>query len=136
MVDRLAPDRRSWLMSRVGAKNTTPELAVRRSLHRLGFRFRLHRRDLPGIPDIVLPRLRTVILVHGCFWHRHTKCKKASMPKSRTDFWRDKFRRNVLRDRKAKTALEQIGWKVIIVWECQTKDNQDLTNRLTAALVE
>ena len=123
-------------MSRVGAKNTTPELAVRRSLHRLGFRFRLHRRDLPGAPDIVLPRLRTVILVHGCFWHRHPKCSKASMPKSRTDFWREKFRRNVSRDRKTKTALVHLGWKVIVIWECQTKDGLTLASKLRVALAE
>lgn len=110
---------RSALMARVGQKDTKPELVVRRALHRLGFRFRLHRRDLPGRPDIVLPKYRTAIFVHGCFWHRHPGCRRTTTPKTRTAFWRGKFEANILRDRKATEALEAAGWKVIVVWECE-----------------
>lgn len=94
MVDRLTPERRSWLMSRVAGKNTTPELRVRRAAYALGLRFRLHRKDLPGKPDLVFPRRRLVVFVHGCFWHRHPGCRKATSPKSRTEFWFGKFAAN------------------------------------------
>lgn len=106
-------------MARVGQKNTKPEMTVRRALHRLGFRFRLHRRDLPGRPDIVLPKYRTAIFVHGCFWHRHPGCRRTTTPKTREAFWRDKFDANILRDRKATEALERAGWKVLVLWECE-----------------
>lgn len=120
MVDRLTPARRSWLMSRVGSKNTTPELKVRSAAHKLGFRFRLHRNDLPGKPDLVFPKYGFVIFVHGCFWHRHPGCPKASAPSS--EFWRDKFERNVARDARVIKELKKSGWRVGVVWECQTKD--------------
>lgn len=119
MVDFLSPTERSERMSRIRSSNTSPELAMRRALHALGFRFRLHRKDLPGRPDIVLPRHRAAIFVHGCFWHRHDGCKVASTPKSNTAFWIEKFDRNVARDLQARKMLEAQGWKVIVVWECQ-----------------
>nr|WP_229256092.1 DNA mismatch endonuclease Vsr [Duganella fentianensis] len=105
-------------MAGIKAKNTGPEIRVRHFLHKNGFRFRLHRRDLPGNPDIVLPRYRTCIFVHGCFWHRHDGCKLASNPKSRQDFWREKFGANVRRDKLNRRLLEEDGWRVVIVWEC------------------
>ena len=111
-------------MSRIQSKNTKPELIVRSILHRMGYRFRLHRRDLPGSPDIVLPRYRTVIFVHGCFWHRHKGCKFAYIPKSRIDFWLKKFAENVARDKNHRRQLRQLGWKVIVLWECQIKSEQ------------
>lgn len=106
-------------MSRIRSSNTSPEVALRRALHALGFRFRLHRKDLPGKPDIVLPRYRTAIFVHGCFWHRHDSCKIATTPKSNTEFWQAKFDRNVVRDAKSRESLEAQGWKVLVVWECE-----------------
>ncbi|MBI2240939.1 MAG: DNA mismatch endonuclease Vsr [Magnetospirillum gryphiswaldense] len=121
-------------MSAVRGKNTEPEMRVRRLLHAKGYRFRLHRSDLPGTPDIVLPRHRTVIFVHGCFWHRHTGCKRATTPKTRVAFWTEKFERNVARDRLKETALREMGWQVIVVWECETKATEILAAKLVAAL--
>lgn len=109
-------------MARVKQKDTGPEMRVRRALHRLGYRFRLHRADLPGRPDIVLPRYRIAILVHGCFWHRHPGCKLASSPKTRQEFWRAKFEANVARDSRNEITLEAMGWRPAVVWECETKD--------------
>lgn len=131
MVDRLTVRERSWNMSRIRGKDTKPEIAVRSILHRLGYRFRLHRRDLPGNPDIVLPKHHTVILVHGCFWHRHKGCKYAYTPKSRVDFWKKKFTENVERDKRNRKALRQEGWKVIVVWECELRDPDKLVMRLS-----
>tara|TARA_R110002110_G_scaffold157063_1_gene352795 strand:+ start:4109 stop:4483 length:375 start_codon:yes stop_codon:yes gene_type:complete len=113
-------------MSRVAGKNTSPEIRVRKAAHAMGLRFRLHRKDLPGKPDIVLPKWKTVIFVHGCFWHRHPGCPKASMPKSRTDYWKDKFDKNVERDARNRVALEALGWRVETIWECETKKPQVL----------
>lgn len=127
MVDRLTPGRRSRLMSRVRSKNTTPELKVRRLLHALGYRFRIHRRDLPGNPDIVLPSRKVAIFVHGCFWHRHPHCRKASIPSSNVAFWAEKFERNVSRDKKNRLLLMRLKWRVITIWECQTKDAERLS---------
>lgn len=121
-------------MAQVKGKNTKPELLVRQALHRLGYRFRLHRRDLPGRPDIVLPRYKTVIFVHGCFWHRHLGCTKASTPKTRVDFWQDKFETNVARDRRNVHALRANGWQVVVVWECETKNVTALADRLEDAM--
>lgn len=129
-MDTLSPSRRSWNMSQIKGRNTAPELKVRSALHRAGFRFRLHRRDLPGTPDIVLPRFRTVIFVHGCFWHRHEGCKFAYTPKSRTEFWEEKFSRNMERDRRKILQLQQAGWNVEIIWECETTDMVNLNRRL------
>ncbi len=120
-MDRLTPERRSWLMSRVKAKDTSPEMAVRRKAHAMGLRFRLHRKDLPGTPDLVFPKHRAVVFVHGCFWHRHPGCRKAGMPKSRVAFWKEKFARNVERVRRDVRALGDLGWSVTVIWECETK---------------
>ena len=121
MADRLTPLKRSALMAKIKSKDTGPEMRVRRLAHALGYRFRLHRKDLPGKPDLVFPRLRKAILVHGCFWHRHPGCKQASEPKSRVDFWQAKFLRNMTRDADALMALEILGWDVLVVWECETE---------------
>lgn len=118
------------MMARIGQRNTAPEIAVRRILHRLGMRFRLHRRDLPGTPDIVLPSRKIAVLVHGCFWHRHAGCPFAYTPKSRVEFWKAKFERNVARDQEVQKALTGLGWRVCVVWECETRDPATLENRL------
>lgn len=118
-------------MSRVRAKDTTPELRVRKAAHALGLRFRLHRKDLPGSPDLVFPRHRTAIFVHGCFWHRHAGCSKASMPKTRADFWQTKFDANVERDARAIESLERLGWRVAIIWECEVKTPQTAMDRVS-----
>jgi DNA mismatch endonuclease (patch repair protein) len=110
--------KRSAMMARIGQRDTQPELAVRRSLHKFGYRFRLHRRDLPGRPDIVLPRHKMVVFVHGCFWHRHSGCKFAYSPKSRIEFWNKKFATNVSRDDRVQRELEKAGWRIslLIFW--------------------
>jgi DNA mismatch endonuclease (patch repair protein) len=126
VTDRITKQRRSWNMSRIRAKDTKPELAVRSLLHRLGFRFRIHVRRLPGCPDIVLPKLRTVVFVNGCFWHRHRNCKFAYSPKSRKMFWGDKFEANVMRDRQWQRNLKKLGWTVHVIWECQTRETGKL----------
>lgn len=117
-------------MAKVGPRDTKPELIVRRILHALGRRFRLHRRDLPGTPDIVLPAPRKAIFVHGCFWHRHEGCRKATTPKTRVEFWQEKFERNVERDRRKERELREAGWDVLTVWECETRDHEGLKQRL------
>lgn len=114
-------------MSRIRSKDTSPEKLVRSFLHRAGYRFRLHVKSLPGSPDIVLPKYRTAIFVHGCFWHRHADCKYAYTPKSNVDFWNKKFQENVSRDVKKKKLLENVGWNVLTIWECETKDESRLT---------
>ncbi|RZI98660.1 MAG: DNA mismatch endonuclease Vsr [Brevundimonas sp.] len=113
--------KRSEIMRNVRGKNTTPELKVRSALHRAGYRFRLHRQDLPGRPDIVMSSRRVVVFVHGCFWHRHEGCRAASSPSTRVQFWKEKFARNVQRDHKNISDLNNSGWVVHIVWECETK---------------
>ncbi|HOX49912.1 MAG TPA: DNA mismatch endonuclease Vsr [Fibrobacteria bacterium] len=135
MTDTLTPSSRSALMSRIRGKDTKPELVVRSLLHRMGFRFRLHRRDLPGSPDIVLPRLGVVVFVHGCFWHRHHRCKGATTPKSNADFWQDKFAANVERDKRNRRDLRRLGWKVVVVWECDLKKPRKLETKLRSVLV-
>jgi len=110
-------------MSRIKGKDTKPERKVRSWLHQHGFRFRLHKKDLPGTPDISLPKYKTVIFVHGCFWHRHAGCKFAYTPKSRIEFWDNKFRSTIERDLKKIKALEASGWRVLVVWECELADN-------------
>lgn len=135
MVDRLTPERRSWNMSRIRSKDTKPEKVVRSLLHCNGYRFRLHRRDLPGNPDIVLPKYKTAIFVHGCFWHRHQNCKFAYTPKSRVEFWERKFRENIRRDERARKQLIELGWHVIVVWECEVMNIRALEVRLNSELV-
>lgn len=119
MVDTLTPQERSTRMSLIRSADTTPELALRRVLHRRGLRYTLGNKDLPGKPDLVFRRSRVAVFVHGCFWHRHEGCKVANMPKSNTDFWEQKFARNVARDAKARHRLEEMGWQVEVAWECQ-----------------
>ena len=123
-------------MAQIRGKDTKPERIVRSILHRLGARFRLHRRDLPGNPDIVLPRYGLVVLVHGCFWHRHRRCKYAYTPKTRLDFWTQKFEQNVKRDKEVKRELKQLGWNVVVVWECETRDLEFLADRLADMLAD
>lgn len=133
MVDILTPKQRSMLMSRIRGKDTQPELVVRRLAFSLGFRFRLHRRDLPGSPDLVFPRLKRAIFVHGCFWHRHG-CGRAYTPKTRTEFWAQKFSANVERDRRAKLQLREAGWDVLTIWECETSSAKRVLRRLSRFL--
>lgn len=121
-------------MGRIRAKDTRPELAVRRVLHSLGYRYRLHRRDLPGSPDISFLGRKKVIFVHGCFWHRHVGCRRTTTPKTRTDFWEEKFARNVARDQMNLTDLHELGWQVMVVWECETTNLDALARRLTQFL--
>lgn len=131
MADTLTPERRSWLMSRVRGRDTKPEILVRRIAHAMGLRFRLHRKDLPGRPDLVFPKHRLAIFVHGCFWHRHVGCRKASTPTTRVDFWTAKFDANVRRDREVQDKLDAQGWRVGIVWECETRDTEAVKRKLT-----
>ena len=124
------PARRSQMMARIQGRDTVPEMIVRRTAHRLGFRFRLHRKDLPGRPDLVFPRFRSAVFVHGCFWHRHEGCRFAYTPRSRVGFWIDKFNRNVARDRRTESALADLGWRVLVIWECETRDDAVVARRL------
>lgn len=133
-MDIVTREHRSALMSRIRGKDTGPELRVRSTAHALGYRFRLHRRDLPGTPDLVFPRLLKVVFVHGCFWHRHDGCRFAYSPKSNTAFWEAKFAGNVRRDGLALQQLEALGWQALVVWECETRDRQDLERRLASYL--
>lgn len=128
-MDTLTPELRSRLMSRIKGKDTKPEMLVRSAAHRLGLRFRLHDKRLPGRPDLVFPKHRTVIFVHGCFWHRHG-CKLASNPKSRQDYWLPKFERNTRRDAEHRAALEAAGWRVVVIWECEAKKPAELQVQL------
>lgn len=135
MTDRLTPEARSRLMAGIGSRDTKPELAVRRLLHSMGFRFRIHRRDLPGTPDIVLPRLQTAVYVHGCLWHGHA-CKVDKMPKSRTDYWGPKIEANKARDTRKRRELRALGWKVIVVWECELRNEAKLGSKLRRNLAD
>lgn len=133
-MDHLDPEHRSENMRRVRGKDTRPELTVRRALHALGRRFRLHRRDLPGKPDIVLAKDRLAIFVHGCFWHRHDDCPRASTPSTRKEFWVAKFERTVVRDAEQAAALRAAGWRPEVIWECETRDSERLNERLRRVL--
>lgn len=130
MADTISPERRSRNMAAIRSRDTKPEIAVRKLLHALGFRFRLHRNDLPGCPDIVLPRYKTVVFVNGCFWHQHEGCRLASKPGSRQEYWHAKLARNVARDKCSFTKLTELGWKVIVVWECDLRDPNAVAVRL------
>ena len=125
MADLLTQEKRSWNMSRIRGKDTKPELIFRSLLHKKGFRFRLHDKNLPGKPDIILPRYKTVIFVNGCFWHRHSGCKYAYNPKSRQQFWQEKVARTVSRDKEKTECLREHGWHVLTVWECELKENSE-----------
>lgn len=122
MVDTISKQHRSWNMSRIRSKNTRPELKVRSAIHREGYRYSLHNRKLPGKPDLVLKKYKAVVFIHGCFWHHHKGCKRANLPKSNRQYWLPKIDRNVGRDKENRKTLKKMGWKVIIIWECQTKN--------------
>lgn len=135
MADTITRERRSWNMSRIKGRDTGPELRLRSLLHRAGFRFRLHSKELPGKPDIVLPKYRAAIFVHGCFWHRHEGCRNATMPSTRTEFWKSKFDSNVGRDERNQAALKAAGWTVFTVWECELKsDAPGVVRKLSCAI--
>lgn len=134
MVDTVTPDVRSRIMARVKPKDTKPEMAVRRLLHGLGYRYRLHRRDLPGRPDMSFPSRRKVVFVNGCFWHRHSGCSRATIPVTNREFWLAKFERNRIRDSRNNAQLINEGWDVMTVWECELKDLSDLADRLVSFL--
>ena len=133
MVDTLTPEQRSALMARVKGVDTKPEMYVRRALHARGYRYRVHVANLPGRPDLVFRKRRTAVFVHGCFWHRHG-CKRSSEPKTRTDYWRDKFAANVARDKRNEERLVRDGWRVFVVWECEIDADETLLKRLVEFL--
>lgn len=135
MTDIVDPSTRSKIMASICGKNTKPELRVRRGLHQLGMRFRLHRRDLPGCPDLVFPKHRAVLFVHGCFWHRHNSCRLAYTPSSNSEKWGEKFTANVERDRAQVTRLMEDGWRVFVIWECATRV-KDISELLAAVADE
>jgi DNA mismatch endonuclease (patch repair protein) len=126
--------KRSALMARVGGKDTKPEMTVRRIVHAMGYRYRLHRRGLPGTPDLVFGSQSKIIFVHGCFWHRHARCPRTTTPKTRTKFWQSKFDANVNRDVRNIKALHSTGWKVLVVWECEANDLSAVRRRLKSFL--
>lgn len=134
-MDHLLREDRSALMARIRSSDTGPELKVRKVAHRMGLRFRLKRKDLPGTPDLVFPKYRLAVFVHGCFWHRHPGCARATIPKSRVAFWTKKLEANVARDQRAVRDLEELGWRVLVLWECQLKDEEELRKRLREATV-
>lgn len=132
-MDKISPAQRSANMSRVRSKDTKPELLVRRILHSAGYRFRLHRRDLPGSPDIVLPKWKTAIFVHGCFWHGHEGCRRSKLPATRTEFWKVKIERNRERDRIAREELAALGYQVVTLWECELRNPGSILNSVSGA---
>ncbi|MCY4530044.1 MAG: DNA mismatch endonuclease Vsr [Chloroflexi bacterium] len=133
-MDSLSAEHRSWNMSRIRGSNTTPERVVRSLLHRMGYRYRLQQKHLPARPDIVMAGRRTVILVHGCYWHRHPGCRFAYSPKTNREFWEAKFEENVARDTRQRGQLQELGWTVITVWECETKNPVTLAERLRTSV--
>lgn len=130
MVDVFTKSKRSWIMSRVKGYDSMPELQVRSLVHQMGYRFRTHRRDLPGNPDIVLPRHRKVIFLHGCFWHGHKGCPRSKRPTTNRRFWYEKLDKNIERDKRFRRTLQQMDWKTLVVWECQTKKPGKLVPKL------
>jgi DNA mismatch endonuclease, patch repair protein len=132
--DRLSREERSALMGRVRSKNTKPEIVIRRFVHGHGYRFRLHRKNLPGSPDLVFPSLKKAIFVHGCFWHRHEGCKMTTTPNTQKSFWHKKFNSNTQRDKKNISDLKEMGWSVFIVWECEAKNMPALGNKILTYL--
>jgi DNA mismatch endonuclease (patch repair protein) len=135
MVDVFSKGKRSWIMGRVRGRDTKPEMLVRSLIHRMGFRFRVHRRDLPGNPDIVLPRHRKVLLIHGCFWHGHPGCPRSKRPTTNQAFWDRKLDGNLERDKRFRAELSSMGWKVFVIWQCETKVPDILAKRLEAFLI-
>ncbi|WP_218833847.1 very short patch repair endonuclease [Pseudomonas fragi] len=133
-MDIVTKEVRSRIMAGIRVSNTSPEMKIRRMLHRQGFRYRLHQKNLPGKPDLVLPRYRVCIFVHGCFWHRHPGCSNATTPKTRTDFWQAKFQQNVVRDTRVKFELLAMDWRVIELWECGIKGSESDMDWLCEAI--
>jgi DNA mismatch endonuclease, patch repair protein len=130
VADKISAERRSANMRRIRSKDTSPEIALRSLVHRLGYRFRLHRKDLPGKPDLVFPSRRKVIFVHGCFWHQHAGCKEGRVPGSRREYWEPKLRRNQERDAASQASLKGQGWRSLTVWECELKDTPSVLKRV------
>lgn len=133
-MDKLTSQERSKNMAAVKGKNTTPEIRVRRMLHKMGYRFRLHRKDLPGKPDIVLTKYRLCIFVHGCFWHQHPGCKRATIPEFNHEFWLTKFQGTLKRDERAEKELREQGWHVCVIWECETKKEEFLNGIIRSCI--
>lgn len=133
-MDRLTPSERSLNMAKIRSENTGPERAVEAMLRRLHISFRRHAKDLPGNPDFVIAKAGVVVFVHGCFWHRHSACRNCSSPKSRAPFWQGKFAQNVRRDRRAARALRQLGWSVVVIWECRLANSDQVQKRLTRVI--
>lgn len=134
MTDTISPKRRSWVMSRVKGKNTSPELLVRKAARSLRQLYQLHRHDLPGTPDLVFPKRKIAVFVNGCFWHRHSGCKRARTPKTRFDYWNMKLQRNVDRDRRVRSSLRTLGWKTVVIWECETPAAEKLLETLRSRI--
>ena len=132
MADIVDSERRSEIMSKIKGRDTAPELVVRRIAHGLGLRFRLHRKDLPGRPDLVFQKHQLALFIHGCFWHRHGGCRYAYTPKSRIAFWTEKFARNVARDRRNEEKLRNLGWRVMVIWECETRNEESVRQNLAS----
>jgi len=130
MTDVFSTQKRSWIMSRVKGRNTKPEILVRSFLHRMGYRFHIHRRDLPGNPDIVLPRHGKVIFVHGCFWHGHKRCPRSKRPTTNKSFWNEKLDGNIKRDERFRRTLRRMGWKGLVIWQCETREADRLLHKL------
>ncbi|WP_350164296.1 very short patch repair endonuclease [Algiphilus sp.] len=136
MTDNVSKEKRSWIMSRVRGKDTTPELLIRRALFAEGYRYRIRDRRLPGRPDIVFTKKKKAIFVHGCYWHRHPGCPMARMPKSNTSFWEKKLNENVQRDIRRRSELESLGWAVLVVWECETRTPHEALRKVKSFLSE
>jgi DNA mismatch endonuclease, patch repair protein len=130
MTDVFPREKRSWIMGRIKGRDTKPEILVRSLVHRMGYRFRVHRRDLPGNPDLVLPLRSKVIFVHGCFWHGHKRCPRSKRPTTNEDFWNDKLDKNIARDKRFQKQLAGLGWKTLVVWQCETKNIPRLLSKL------
>jgi DNA mismatch endonuclease (patch repair protein) len=130
MTDVFNKEKRSKIMSSVKSKDTKPEIIVRKLLHSMGYRFRLHREDLPGTPDIVLPKYKKVIFVHGCFWHGHEGCPRAKLPKTNKEFWRVKITKNMARDAETMQDLSRTGWQSLVIWTCEIKDLEQLSKKI------
>jgi DNA mismatch endonuclease (patch repair protein) len=135
MIDRVSPKKRSWMMGRVKNKNTAPEIKLRKLVFSMGFRYRLHCKDLPGHPDIVFRGRKKVIFMHGCFWHGHPDCKASKLPETRKDFWNTKINSNQVRDRENIRDLENLGWKVLIIWQCELNDVLNITEKIRSFLI-
>lgn len=133
-MDRITADQRSDIMRRIKSRDTSPEMTVRRLVHGMGYRYRLHVKELPGSPDLVFPGRRKVIFVHGCFWHRHPKCRFSTTPKTRVAYWQEKFEKNIARDKRNLKELKKNRWKFLVIWQCEIKDKNSLKKRIACFL--